>query len=463
MSQDLVFASIGELAPRIERREISSEELVRAAIERTETLEPRLNSYITFLPERALAEAAKADTEIARGEHRGPLHGIPMSLKDLFDTEGVPTSAGAAFLKDHVPERDAEVTRRLKEAGAILMGKANMNKFAGGESGDNPDFGKMKNPWNLEFSPGGSSGGSGAQVSAGLVAFSVGSDNGGSVRIPAALCGVVGLKPTHGRISMEGMFPRAYTVDHAGPLTRSVEDCATVLQVLAGHRVGDSTTARKPVPDYLESLREPVNGLRIGIDRDYVSVGQPSVLQALDKAVMKLQELGATIVEVRLPSVEEINEVMNALFYPEWGAAHEPWLRERPEEYGSGGARAALLIPAVDYIKASRKRRVLQVEFARATQGVDLVASPTYPLDRRPFGEYPLVQGKPFSFMEALRYTVPFDVLGLPAISIPNGFSEQGSPTSLQLVGKAFDEATVLRAAHAYEQATEWHRRRPPI
>lgn len=463
MIDDLVFSPLMELARKLETREISSVELVRATIARTERLEPSLNSYITFLGDQALARASRADEEIARGDYRGPLHGIPVSVKDLFDTAGIPTTAGAKFLKDRIPDTDAEVVRRLHQAGAVLMGKSNLNKFAGGESGDNPDFGKIRNPWNRDYSPGGSSGGSGAQVAAGLAALSVGSDNGGSVRIPAALCGVVGLKPTHGRVSMEGMFPRAYTLDHAGPLTRTVEDCAVALSILAGHRRGDTTTARRPVPEYRGELGTPITGLVVGVDADYASVGQPWVLEAFQEAVRELTRLGASVREVRIPAYEEMSRVMTSLFFPEWGAAHEPWLRDHPEEYGNPGARAALLIPAVDYINASRMRREIQLAFARATKEVDLFASPAYPLDRRPFGDYPEVQGKAFTFDDALRYTAPFDLLGLPAISVPCGFSTEGSPIGLQLVGKAFDEAGVLRAAHAYEQATEWHLRHPPI
>jgi aspartyl-tRNA(Asn)/glutamyl-tRNA(Gln) amidotransferase subunit A len=463
VSEELFYLSITELAPRLERREISCKELVQACISRTENLDRRLNSYISFLPERALAEAEEVDRAIGRGEYRGPLHGIPVSIKDLFDIAGLPTSAGARFLMKQVPEKDSVVARRLREAGTVLLGKSNLNKFAGGESGDNPDFGKMRNPWNPEFSPGGSSGGSGVQVAAGMAALSVGSDNGGSVRIPAALCGVVGLKPTHGRISMEGMFPRAYTLDHAGPLTRTVEDCAIALSVLAGHERGDPTTLNRPVPSYRQEMKKPVRGLKLGVDRKYAGLGEPAVLAAFERAVADLVALGALVREVSLPPVEALNEVMYAHFYPEWGAAHERWLRERPEEYGFSGARAALLIPAVDYIKATQRRRLLQVDYARATREVDLLATPTYPLARRPFGEYPLVAGKRLSFDDALRYTMPFDLLGLPALSLPCGFSPEGFPIGLQLVGRAFEEATVLRAAYAFEQSTDWHRRRPPM
>jgi aspartyl-tRNA(Asn)/glutamyl-tRNA(Gln) amidotransferase subunit A len=259
------------------------------------------------------------------------------------------------------------------------------------------------------------------------------------------------------------MFPRAYTLDHAGPLTRTVADCATALSILAGHRRGDTTTARRPIPDYRAEIQESIAGLVIGVDSDYASVGEPPVLDAFHDALGAITGLGASVRDVQIPSYADMREVMSTLFFPEWGAAHEPWLRERPEEYGNPGARAALLIPAVDYINAARRRRELQIAFARATKDVDLFASPAYPLARRPFGGYPDVQGKPFTFDDALRYTVPFDLLGLPAISVPSGFSAEGSPVGLQLVGRAFDEAGVLRAAFAYEQATDWHRRHPPI
>lgn len=461
---ELAWATLAELGPRLKKRELSSVELTRAAIARTQALEGRLNSYIRFLPERALEQAGRCDGEIARGDYRGPLHGIPVSLKDLFDVEGIPTSGGARFLLDSQPRGDSAVARRLRQAGAVLLGKSNLNKFAGGESGDNPDFGRIRNPWNLEFSPGGSSGGSGAQVAAGLTALSVGTDNGGSVRIPAALCGIVGLKPTHGRISMEGMFPRAYSFDHPGPLTRSVEDSAIALQALAGHDRGDSTTLARPVPDYRAALYAPAKGLRIGLDARFVGVAQPAVRSAFDAALAKLEDLGLAVRPVQLPAAEEMNALFSALFFPEWGAAHEPWLRSHPEQYPEEwAARSALLIPAVEYIKASRRRRELQVEYARATREVDLVASPTYPIDRRPFGDYPEIDGRRIGFDDALRYTMPFDLLGLPAISVPCGFSPDGFPIGLQLAARAFDEPSLFRAARAYEQASDWYRRHPPL
>jgi aspartyl-tRNA(Asn)/glutamyl-tRNA(Gln) amidotransferase subunit A len=462
LSPEILFSSLHELSGLLERREVSSEELIRATIERTEALEPELNSYITFVPERAIERAQRCDRERTRGEVVGPLHGLPISLKDVFDTATIPTSAGALFLKDHLPTVDAEVTRRLDDAGAVLMGKSNLNKFAGGESGENPDFGNMRNPWNRSYSPSGSSGGSAAQVAAGLAALSIGSDNGGSVRNPASVCNVVGLKPTHGRISTEGMFPRAYTIDHAGTLTRTVKDAAIALNVLAGHRAGDTTASRRAVSDYVSDLETPVTNLKIGVDRTLLRVTEAGVAQAFERAIDKLSGLGHRIIDVRLPSPEEMSNAMYLIFLCEWGAVHEPWMRERPEEYG-GGARGALLISAVDYLKAQRERRTFQVRAAKAMESVDLLASPTYPIVRRSHAGLPAIAGRQLDSMDVLRFTMPYDLLGLPAISVPAGFDGDDAPIGFQLAGHAFDEALVLRAAYAYERATDWHLRHPNL
>jgi aspartyl-tRNA(Asn)/glutamyl-tRNA(Gln) amidotransferase subunit A len=449
MSRELLLRPLKELAGLLERREVSSGELVRATIERTEAIEKDLNSYITFLPEKALDVARALDRERARGEEKGPLHGIPISLKDVFDTAGIPSTAGARFLAGRSPNADAEVTRRLALAGSVLMGKSNLNKFAGGESGENPDYGDIRNPWNLEFSPSGSSGGSAAQVATGMAALSMGSDNGGSVRNPASVCGVVGLKPTHGLISTEGMFPRAYSVDHAGTLTRTVADAAIALEVLTDG-------------DYVSGLARPVEGVRVGLDRNLVQVGEPAVLRIFDDVVKKLTEIGFEIVDVELPSPEDMMPAMYTIFFCEWGVAHEPWMRSHPEEY-DGGARAALLIPAADYLKAQQQRRLFQMRYARALSNVDLLVSPTYPIVRREHRRLPMVAGRRFTLDDALRYTMPYDLMGLPAVSLTGGFAHPDAPVGFQLAGAAFQEAKVLQAAHAYERATDWHQRHPAI
>jgi aspartyl-tRNA(Asn)/glutamyl-tRNA(Gln) amidotransferase subunit A len=320
----------------------------------------------------------------------------------------------------------------------------------------------MHNPWNLDYSPSGSSGGSAAQVAAGLCALSLGSDNGGSVRNPASVCNLVGLKPTHARVSTEGMFPRAYTIDHAGTLTRTVRDAALALRVIAGHRDGDTTTARRSVPDYAAELEAPLAGVRVGVDRSLLRVAEPAVVQTFARALDTLAELGVRVVDVTLPPPEEMAEVMYLIFLCEWGAAHEPWMRERPEEYG-GGARGALLIAAADYLKAQRARRTFQVRAAEAMREVDLLASPTYPIVRRSHRGLPAVAGKPLDSMDVLRFTMPYDLLGLPAVSIPGGFDDDDAPIGFQLAGRAFAEPLMLRAAHAYERATDWHERHPDL
>jgi aspartyl-tRNA(Asn)/glutamyl-tRNA(Gln) amidotransferase subunit A len=466
VKNDLAFSSIADLARAIRSRRVSCVEVTQTALDRTEKLDPLLNSYITVLPEAALSRARQMDAELDRGQYRGPLHGIPISIKDHIDTAGVRTTAGARSRINNVPAKDSCVARRLKEAGTVLIGKANMNKFAGGESGDNPDFGKIRNPWNREFSPGGSSGGSGAQVAAGLVPLSIGSDNAGSIRIPAALCGIVGLKPTHGRISLEGISPRLYSCDHPGPMTRSVEDCTLALQVLAGHDTGDTTTARKPVPDYSKSLRPSVRGLRIGLDREYASRGEPEVLSAFYKAADALRKLGADIIELTIPPYAEFLAIGNTVTECEWAVAVADLYREHPSDLNADDTadlKAGSIIPAVDYIRATQCRRILQREYAQATRDVDVFIAPSYPLARRPFGEYRPVQGRKFTFEDAIRYTFPFDLLGLPAISVPSGFSGDGFPVGIQFIARAFDEPAAMRVAYNYEQATEWHTRRPSV
>lgn len=465
MIDDPAFASITELGGLLRSRASSSEELVAALIGRTRRLDQRLNSYITFVPDQALAAAREADAALRRGDDRGPLHGIPVSVKDHIATAGIPTSAGARFRLTNVPDEDAAVVRRLKSAGAVVMGKANMNKFAGGESGDNPDFGRIRTPWNTEFSAGGSSGGSGAMVSAGLVPLSIGSDNGGSIRIPAAVCGVVGLKPTFGRVSLDGVFPRAYTFDHVGPITRTVEDAAIVLQAIAGHDPDSESTIRRAVPDYRAALAAPLAGVRIGIDGEYSRVAMPAVLDRVTNALAVLEQLGASTREVRIPPFTEFDAVSYAMG-PEFSVSLGGIWRDHPTEFSAEDTAwnaAGEMVPAVDYIRGQQRRRVLARQYASATREIDVLACPTYPFDRRPFGAWPELAGRAATFGDALRYTIPFDILGLPAISVPCGFSDDGFPIGLQLVGRAFEDGMILRVAHRYEQATEWHHRRPPI
>lgn len=466
MSSELAFASVRDLSTKIQRREISSVEVVRAALERTKKLDPVLNSYITITEESSLKQAKTLDEELARGEYHGPLHGVPVSIKDHIDTAGIRTTAGAKSRINNLPQKDAAVVRRIKQAGGVIVGKANMNRYASGESGDNPDFGPIRNPWNPKFSPGGSSGGSGVQVAAGLVPLSIGSDNGGSIRIPAALCGIVGFKPTHGRVSMEGIFPRLYSFDHAGPLTRTVEDSAIALSLIAGHDLGDSTTARKPVDDYLKPLSAGVKGVRIGFDPKYSNFGDPEVLDSYQKVLEKLAAEGAFLEEIRTPAYERFVEIANTMSLCEWAVAGAELYKEAPGDMDPDDVidfKAGNLIPAAHYIRAAQCRRNLQVEYAQATRKIEIFVAPSYPLSKRAFGRLPELNGRELSFEEAVHYTWPFDLLGLPAMSVPCGFSHDGFPIGVQFVARAFHEELALRIAFTYEQATDWHKRRPNI
>ena len=461
MQPRLLFDGILDLGARIRRGELSCEELMRETIRHTERLEPSLNSYIRFVPDEALEASRARDRELASGTDRGPLHGIPASIKDVFDQRGVATTAGARFLSGATAVEDAVVTARLVDAGAVILGKANLNKFAGGESGDNPDYGRMANPWNPDRSPSGSSGGSASQVAAGMVALSLGSDNGGSVRNPAAVCGVVGLKPTHGRISTRGMFPRAYSIDHAGILTRRVADAAIALQILAGRGSDDTVAADRPVSDYT-----PVEGsterFRVGIDRALNRYAHEDVTRNFNAQVELLSRSGHEIVEVSLPSPEEMRACLYTIFFCEFGCAHEGWMRSHPREY-AGGTRGALLIPAVDYLKAQQQRSLFQRRAAEAMRDVDVFFSPTSPLRHRPQEGLPELQGRRMTNDDALHFTMPFDLLGYPAVSVPGGFADEVSPLGVQFASKPFSERLLLQVAHQYERLAELTGRHPPV
>jgi aspartyl-tRNA(Asn)/glutamyl-tRNA(Gln) amidotransferase subunit A len=466
VSDDFAYMGIRELGARLRRRQMSIEEVVRAAIARTERLEPQLNSYITLTAERAVDAARSADVELRSGRDRGPLHGVPISVKDHIDTAGIPTTAGTKVLRSRVPAVDAPVVRMLKDAGAVLMGKANLNRFAGGESGWNPDYGKIHNPWHLDSSPGGSSGGSGVQVAAGLVSASIGSDNGGSVRIPAALCGVVGFKATFGRVPMDGVTPRSYSTDHVGPLARTVEDTALVLQAISGQAAGSTTTHFKDVPNYLPGRRDDLAGLRIGVDRQYCQLADPSVGRAFASAITTFERLGCSIRDIAMPDFAEVLQVGDVIFQPEIGLWYEQFLKEHGPELPASeqlGRWMGMLVTAYDYLRANQRRAEMQHAFAAAIDEVDVVASPSYFLARRPFptssdqavGGYPALGTYHPAATDGFKYTLPFNFLGLPAISVPCAVDSAGA-VGLQLAGRAWEEVLLLRVAGAYERAAEW-------
>jgi aspartyl-tRNA(Asn)/glutamyl-tRNA(Gln) amidotransferase subunit A len=460
----LAALTIAEAARAFRSRQLSPLELTRACLERIEALDGRLNAFITVLPERALAEAQEAETRLAAGQARGPLDGIPFAIKDLYETAGVRTTAGSKILADYVPQRDCTCVRRLTEAGMVLLGKLNMHEWAYGATTAVSHFGPCHNPWDLERIPGGSSGGSAAALAASLCLGSLGSDTGGSIRMPASLCGIVGLKPTYGRVSKQGVIPLSDSLDHAGPMARTVEDAALILQAIAGPDPDDPTTSDRPVPDYAASLKGDIRGLRIGVPQnDALSGTSEDVLQAVEEALRTLAGLGAKVVEVAVPWLIEATVIWPSIVGPEAAHYHRQHLEQRPDDI-SEQVRNRLLagrnLLAIEYLRGLDVQRRIKADAAALFADIDLLVTPTthvtaFPIDVELAGASP--EGR------LHRFTAPFDITGQPAISIPCGFDPRSLPIGLQIIGRPWEEQTVLRAAHAYEQATDWHRRRPNV
>jgi aspartyl-tRNA(Asn)/glutamyl-tRNA(Gln) amidotransferase subunit A len=468
VADELCQLDISEIAPRIRLRHVSPVELTEAYLDRIERIDPRLNTYITVLADQAREAARAAETEIINGEWRGPLHGVPFGIKDLFDVAGVPTTMGSKILRDNVPPVDATVVSRLKEAGAIILGKQNLHEFAFGITSENPHYGVVRNPWDVTRVPGGSSGGTAAAVAAGLCAAGLGSDTGASIRAPASFCGTVGLKPTYGRVSRAGALPLAWSLDHAGPLTRSVADCALVLQAIAGADPRDPASSAEPVPDFSAALSLGVRGLRLGIPREYFfEIVEPEVERLVDEAIATLERLGAEMQEVSLPHVVHAQVAGNVIMSSEAAAWHASWLRERPQDYGADvlqRIRGGLLVHATEYLHSQQMRTLIQQDFASAFEHVDVVLGPTVPLVAPPLGRT-FEPGGPLNLAPrsiANRTTVPCNLTGMPAISVPCGFAD-GLPVGLQIMGPAFGEPMVLRVAAAYEGATAWRQHWPSI
>ena len=469
MADALHYLSAWDLSGLIRRREVSPVEVVDACLARIDATEPTLNSFITLLPEPARAAARRAEAEILRGNYRGPLHGIPVGLKDLYHTAGVRTTSGTRIYDTYVPTSDCTVATRFGQAGAILLGKLNMHPLAYGPTGENADYGHMHNPWRPERIAGGSSGGSGSAAAAGQCAITMGSDTGGSVRIPAALCGIVGLKPTYGRVSRAGLTPLSWCLDHPGPMTRTVADAALTMNAIAGPDPQDPATASVPVPDYTAALTEDVRGLRIGVVKEYFDTEiDPEMAGIVQQAIAVLGALGAEIVEVSLPLYDYAQPISNAILSAEATAAHRdtllndgdklyPQVRERLEE--------GLFISAAEYLRAQQARQVFCGQVAGLLRDVDLLAGPVEPVTAPPLLERRIdVGGQRLPAVPQLtKYTRVYNITGSPAIAVPCGFGDDGLPAGLHLAGRNFDEATVLRAAYAYQQATDWHTRRPPL
>jgi len=466
---ELCYLSAGELSRLIQRQEVSPVEIIDAHLARIEATEPVLNSFITLLPEQARSAARRAEAEIRAGKYRGPLHGIPVGLKDLFHTGGVRTTSGSRIFDTFIPEQDCTVAVRFREAGSILLGKLNMHQFAYGPTGENPDYGHMHNPWDPELVTGGSSGGSGSAAAAGQCTITMGSDTGGSIRIPASLCGIVGLKPTYGLVSRHGLTALSWGMDHPGPMVRTVEDAALTMSAIAGYDPNDIASARVPIPDYTTALTGDVPGLRIGVPKEYFEAPiDAEVARAVQNAFALLGAMGATITEVSYPMFPYAQAISGAILMAEAAAYHRDLLAEHGDKlYPPVRLRleAGLFITAADYLRAQQVRARFDQQGRELFRQVDLLAGPTEPITAPKLLETRVQIGaQAIGTTAALtQYTRPYNITGFPAISIPCGFSDAGMPIGLQLAGRPFDEVTVLRAAHAYEQATDWHTRRPPI
>lgn len=461
-STDLCDLSVREAGELLSARKVSPKELAEAALARIEIVDPKLRAFITVAADTAREQAGQSEARLMKGERLGPFDGIPFALKDNIETRGIRSTSHSTLLLDNVPSKDAHVAAKLIEAGGVLIGKTATFEFAlGGPSWDLP-FPPALNPWNLKHLPGGSSSGSGAAVAARLVPAAIGTDTGGSVRWPAAVCGLAGLKPTYGRISRRGVHPNTFSLDHCGPMTRTVEDCAIMLGIAAGYDPHDPGSIAEPVPDYTAALSGSVKGLRIGHIRHwYADVATPEVSEAVEKAIAMMRELGAVVEEVQLSPLGDYIDAKTTISLCELYAIHEKDLKSRPEDFGyllrtrviAGG-----LIRAEDYVQAMRWRNELATEMLAVFQHFDLLVTagwlnPAEPADPK---------GADF-FKRRQIVTMPFSLAGIPALSVPCGFSTDGLPLALQIAGRPFDEATVLRAGDAYQRATDWHTRKPPL
>jgi aspartyl-tRNA(Asn)/glutamyl-tRNA(Gln) amidotransferase subunit A len=458
-TDDLTELSIAAGSRAIRQGDVSPVALVRAYLDRIEQIDDRLNAYVTVTAESALARAQQLEQEIVDGRWRGSLHGIPIALKDNIDTAGVRTTAASAVFADRVPQQDAEVVTRLEAAGAIVLGKLNMHAFAFGASSAISHFGPVHNPWDLDRIPAGSSGGSGAAVAARLCAGALGTDTGGSIRMPAAHCGIVGFKPTHGLSSIRGIVPISASYDHVGPMCRSVADAALLLQGMAGYDPRGVASIQARIETYITAVARNTDTLHIGVPRAmFYDDVDPQILQALEQALGVIGELTAGVRDVELPALPPEMTVITAEAF----AWHEELIAERRALYDPiilerilGGQG----IPATDYIDAMNALKLVRKEIASVFDDVDLLVTPTVPMLPIRIDD----ERARLSDLDLVRNTVPFNTLGIPTISVPCGLSREGLPIGLQISGPRLGELDVLALAHAYEQATNWHALRPPI
>jgi aspartyl-tRNA(Asn)/glutamyl-tRNA(Gln) amidotransferase subunit A len=468
----LVTLSIAELAPRIKARQLSPVELTDAVLAQADRLQPTLNSFITLLHDQARQQAKEQEAALMRGEYHGPLHGIPIGIKDNIATAGIRNTVGSKVLADYIPTEDAYAVSRCQAAGAIMIGKENLEEFAAGSTSNNLHYGAVHNPWHLDHIPGGSSGGGGANVAACVTFASLGTDLGGSVRGPANFCGVVGMKQTFGRVSQRGLLVTSFNGDHIGPMTRSVRDNALMLQAIAGYDPLDPSTVPVPVPDFSALLGQDLKGLKMGIPSNYYfDIMDPEVETTVRQAIAALADLGVEAREVALPSMQYVGALRMAAM-ADSVVTHEPYLATRRQDYGPTvlyRTLAGQFVLGRDYSKAMKVQRLIKEEYARVLQDVDFLVTPAAPvaawrIDTETItlgGEVYPVRG-PGSGMTA-RCTSPSNATGLPAMSIPCGFTATGLPIGLQLIGRPFEEARLFQVAHGYEAVSPARGRKPPL
>lgn len=465
---ELPWRTISEISPLLQSRAVTSVELTEFMLQRIDRLDATYNSYITVMRDQALLDARLADQEIAARRYRGPLHGVPIAVKDLCNTKGVVTTAGMSILADHIPETDATVVARLRQAGAVILGKLNMTEGAMG--GYNRRYKLPKNPWNQDVWTGVSSSGSGVATAAGLAYATLGSDTGGSIRYPAGACGIVGLKPTWGRVSRYGVFPLAESLDHVGPMARSTADCAYVLEAIAGHDEHDPTSLPGDAPRFSRELGKSIEGLVIGWDEHYATDGvHPELTAALREAVNTLRRLGATIKPIRLPDLRTLSSEWFTIASADAVAAHADYYPERANEYGPYFREFLEMgteVTGSQYAKAHRQRLECRGALAKAFQEFDVLACPTMggpaiQLDIK--SQYGPIPWELFKETPWMHFTGPYDYSGQPTLSTPCGMTQDGLPLSLQLIAKHRQESLLCRVGHAYEQATGFHRIHPQV
>ena len=464
------FLSATELSGLIQSREVSPVEATQAYLERIEAVDGQLNSYITVCGDEALAQARQAEEDIAAGRYAGPMHGIPVAVKDQFNTQGILTTNGSTIHGSFIPDEDATVIANLKQAGAVLLGKLNMSEYASGDAFHHP-YGRPRNPWDLSRNPGTSSSGSGAATAAFLCSTSLGEDTGGSIRGPASFCGLVGIRPSWGRVSRYGVFGASWSMDTVGPISRTTQDCAMTLAAIAGHDPMDPYTWDVPVPDYVGALTGDISGLRVGVVQERVEadVVEPDVREAVVNAIAVLGELGATLVDVEIPLMPHSAAISSCIISADAASLNRRDLEENLEQFDHNNQVRLLMgavLPAQAHQTALKLREVLRRQILEALEGVDVLVMPTSSIPAPVIPESAGIGSKQEvidGYKGRRSYTSPFNLANTPALSINCGFTAEGLPVGLQIAGRPFDETRLFQAAYAYEQATEWGERRPGV